>query len=239
MKNNLLVIIFIVIIFLYMNKNNIEKMTNILQTDIDIDSIKTLTEVARKLQEEGLTIPGNLKVIGDLSVDKNFNYLPRGSIIAYNGNQAPPGWAICNGQKIGDYQTPDLTGKFIIGSKNENNFKTGDSGGSKKITRGNLPNFEISTNNDGSHRHKLPYAYINNNRSNYTSTGQEMYAENNKVASFGPIAAPGHSIGVNGRYSKIEGQMVTDSSHSHKIAFTGGNTDYYQPYYALTYIVKL
>ena len=238
MKNNLLIIIFIVIIFLYINKNNIEKMTNILQSDIDIDSIKNLSAIADKLQKGGLTIPGNLKVIGDLSVDKNFNYLPRGSIIAYNGNQAPSGWAICDGGTYENYTTPDLRSKFIIGSKNENNFRTGDSGGSKKITRGNLPNFEISTNNDGEHTHKMPY--MSKNVHNHSSHQNQMYAEN-KRASFGPITADSrcNDCGNSGNYDNISNAMKDYSEHTHKIAFTGGNTDYYQPYYALTYIVKL
>ena len=36
-----------------------------------------------------ITIAGNLNVKG------TFNYLPRGSIIAFNGTSVPIGWAIC------------------------------------------------------------------------------------------------------------------------------------------------
>ena len=80
MKNNLLVIIFIVIIFLYINKNNIEKMTEINtekklleEYKKDIDSIRSLATIANQLQSEnGLTLPGivnppfcNLSAIAD------------------------------------------------------------------------------------------------------------------------------------------------------------------------------
>jgi len=55
-----------------------------------------------------------------LKVLDSFNYLPTGSIIAFNGSSAPQGWALCNGQN----GTPDLRGRFIrmfndnIGGKN-------------------------------------------------------------------------------------------------------------------------
>ena len=50
---NFLLLVLIILSFLYLNnKNNIEKMTNIPQFNIDIDSIKNLSEIADKLQKE-------------------------------------------------------------------------------------------------------------------------------------------------------------------------------------------
>jgi len=37
----------------------------------------------------------------------------KGMIIAWSGTEPPKGWALCDGQKIGDFQTPDLRGRFI------------------------------------------------------------------------------------------------------------------------------
>ena len=37
---------------------------------VDIQAIRNLAEVAEKLQGDGLTLPGNLKVEGTLTVDK-------------------------------------------------------------------------------------------------------------------------------------------------------------------------
>ena len=59
---------------------------------------------------KGITIPGDLIIKGNLTTDGNlttsgkFNYLPTGTILAYNKTVAPKGWALCDGQN----NTPDL-----------------------------------------------------------------------------------------------------------------------------------
>ena len=83
-------------------KNLIYKTYN-----IDVSAIRNLSEIATQLQKDGLTIPGNLSVQG------TFNYLPKGIIVAWSGTVAPAGWALCDGKKYGDLQTPDLRGRFI------------------------------------------------------------------------------------------------------------------------------
>jgi len=73
----------------------------------DVEAIRNLSNVATQLQKDGLKIPGNLSVTGA------FNYLPQGIIVAWTGDKPPEGWALCDGQKVGDFQTPDLRGRFI------------------------------------------------------------------------------------------------------------------------------
>jgi len=58
----------------------------------DINAIRNLSEVSKKLQSGGIEIPGNLTVKG------NFNYLPKGTIVAFSGKTAPSGWALCDGK---------------------------------------------------------------------------------------------------------------------------------------------
>ena len=81
-KDIIYIFLFIIIFCLCMKKNNLERFTQELTLDnfrkimtdtykVDIDSIRNLSEVANSLQSGGLTVPGNLKVLGKLTVDKD------------------------------------------------------------------------------------------------------------------------------------------------------------------------
>ena len=82
-KDIIYIFLFIILFCLCMKKNNIEKFTaqeltldsfRKIMTDtykVDIDAIRNLSTVANKLQEGGLTIPGDLKVTGKLTVEKD------------------------------------------------------------------------------------------------------------------------------------------------------------------------
>ena len=59
----------------------------------------------------------------------------------YNGNTAPSGWAICNGQN----GTPDLRDKFIVGSGSS--YNRGDTGGAASVT--------LTVNQIPSHDHNV------------------------------------------------------------------------------------
>ena len=73
-KNNILfAVIIIAIIYLFINQKKVNKedMTNTTGiAQADIDSFKTLAELAKKLQEGGLEIPGDVKIKGTLTVEK-------------------------------------------------------------------------------------------------------------------------------------------------------------------------
>lgn len=61
--------------------------------------------------------------------------IPPGVILAYGGETIPIGWAICDGQN----GTPDLRGRFILGSNDE--YVVGSTGGSEShaLTIDELP----------------------------------------------------------------------------------------------------
>lgn len=72
--------------------------------------------------------------------------IPIGGIIAWSGQTIPDGWAICDGNQ----GTPNLSGKFIMGSGNGHSL--GDTGGQEEVT--------LTTNNMPSHKHTFKDYYF-------------------------------------------------------------------------------
>lgn len=64
------------------------------------------------------------------------NFVP-GMIIAWNGVTGPAGWALCDGTA----GTPDLRGRFIVGTSGVAPYTFGNSGGagSVTLTEANIP----------------------------------------------------------------------------------------------------
>ena len=116
---------------------------------VDVEAIRNLSNVATQLQAGGLTIPGDLTIKGkltvvsdisttaNLNVTGNFNMIPKGTILAFNSDTAPAGWALCDGTN----GTPDLRGRFIrMHSSSLGGFN--DWGG--KIISGNITAYDKS-----------------------------------------------------------------------------------------------
>jgi microcystin-dependent protein len=153
-----IIIIFILIGMLYYNqscKDISESMANTEETKIfesikriygiDSLSIRSLSDIATKMQTSGISINGSLYVTGNLNVVGDFilsgptNLVPKGVIVAWNSSTAPYGWAICDGTN----DTPDLRGKFILGA------------GQKLLnTSGGTETTMLSINNIPTHNHK-------------------------------------------------------------------------------------
>lgn len=138
MEKYLIIIIIIIVIY--------QLCCNCIQTDVketftnsqsvtgidDNNAINTLAALAKDLQSPaGVTIPGYLNAtdlnvsnkltVKDLQVDGVSNLTPKGGIIAWKPTIAnienkvlipPPTWALCDGSN----GTPDLRGRFILGS---------------------------------------------------------------------------------------------------------------------------
>ena len=108
----LAIIIVIMFIILYkktenMSNSDIKKLIED-EYRIDVDSIRNLSKMANDL-----TINNSLKIPGGLNVEGPLNFLPKGTIVAFNGTSAPVGWAVCDGRTVNGYKTPDLRGRFI------------------------------------------------------------------------------------------------------------------------------
>ena len=175
----------------------------------DVESIRNLSEVATKLQAGGLTIPGNLTVTG------SFNYLPRGSIIAYNSSSAPSGWTLCDGSN----SSPDLRNRFILGWGNRG---IGTTGGAETVALG---------------VHQMPQ---HNHSASGTTDSKGAKSFGGALAQGN--AGNWHLIGVGGQ---PYGGVQTANDHTHdlniNVGYTGGNQAHENmpPFYVLTYIMKL
>lgn len=89
--------------------------------DTSNEAVQTVASVynSGKLTVNELNVTGTSSFTG-ASTMASLNLLPRGVIVAWNGEAAPAGWAICNGEN----GTPDLRGRFIR-MKNDDATGTG------------------------------------------------------------------------------------------------------------------
>ena len=223
--------IFLIIAILYLlykdRYNSLEKMSNTNEIEekinkiyqADIQSIRNLSEVASTLQKEGLTIPGNLKVNG------TFNYLPKGTIVAFTGIFAPDGWALCNGQN----GTPDLRGRFIYGYGARQGIDIGKTGGEEnhKLNINEMPSHNHSISSSGEHNHDTIDGNVWQNRRYGYGDG----------AFSGGGGAPFGTARNNNQIFKT----TKNGNHTHTINNKGGNDSHNNmpPYYVLSYIMKL
>lgn len=144
--------------------------------------------------------------------------IPRGLIAMWNGTQVPNGWALCNGQIVDDLQTPDLSGKFVVGwqSGNEDYNLIGNTGGQEKVT--------LATQEIPSHVHNFADAYFIESHPDLVGANGTQWIGNN-----------------------LSGSNKTDRDNSyaclwdHDTRATGGGQPHENrpPYYVLAYIIKL
>ncbi len=229
-KSIILVILIILIFNLYWcQSNNIrsikEPMADV-SVDIkeavkqvykaDVEAIRNLSKISKQLMDGGLTIPGNLIVNG------TFNYLPKGTIVAFNQNTAPGGWTLCDGSN----GSPDLRNKFILGSGSRG---IGTTGGEENVT--------LNINQMPAHTHS---------GSGSTNTaGNHQHGFGVGGGGGGRGGGRGGSEGYTCNGCAFNTATDANGNHSHSVSITtnsqGGNQPHNNmpPFYVLTYIMKL
>jgi len=117
-------IILVLIFYIYQNKS-IEKMSNAESIDkkveesvkkiylADINAIRNLSEVSKKLQAGGIEIPGNVKITGSLTVEKDSNVKGTSTIHTLDGGKYTGG----GGWKDIEVKDKSKGLRFIVGDK--------------------------------------------------------------------------------------------------------------------------
>lgn len=227
----------------------------------DINAIRNLSKLANDLTKQG-----SLSVKGGLKVDGPLDFLPKGSIIAWNGTTAPKGWAVCDGSTVEGYTTPDLRGRFIrmhTDGKVGGNYKTFpmnvreydfEKGYSKnsKITYIAKQNFNevggsdfvnLVINEIPAHSHTMNSSGSHTHKYNaWDDSGQ---SNKNRYDSqyYGKYYTREQNQrgGPEDRNSLFDARTVSAGSHTHTINNTGKGESHNNtpPYYVLTWIVKV
>lgn len=178
------------------------------------------------------------------------HFLPRGTIISFHSDSAPTGWHLCDGdgEYINEYgdstPIPDLRGRFILGAGQGQDLTErllDASGGAEThiITMAQMPkhNHNTSDSIDASGNIDASGAHTHTSDASgapglaVRSTGSTSYSGSdfNSDAIIDITAAP------------VALHINDASSHSHKIYSAGSGSAYniMNPYYVLTYIIKV
>ena len=164
----------------------------------------------------GMCAPLFSKRIDSGALDNIAAGVPSGVILMWSGEIAniPSGFVLCDGTN----DTPDLSGKFIVGysSTNTNYSSIGNNGGEERST--------LSIDNLPSHSHFLAH----NTRGNETTEGPTSTQFINYLG------------GPRGGYAQYVLNGTTNEANIGLAGYTGNGTSFENrpPYYTLAYIMK-
>jgi microcystin-dependent protein len=219
---------------------------------IDVQAIRNLSEVATKLQDGGLTIAGDLTITGKIKMgsawtidpDTVNKLVPVGTIVSYNSVNPPTGWALCDGTP----PTPDLRGRFILGSGNGVGLTS-----RTLLEKGGFESITMTSTMVAPHNHRI--SAVDDKDVDITNRNGYLMNQGAKgVTLSSAVPTVGSGIWV---YSSMGygGQQLTDSLNLYASANTLTTGDgskakpfapvqqtpinIIPPFYVLTYIIKL
>ena len=206
------------------DSNNIKIMKDLIDANysIDVDAIRNLSTVANDLiSNDQLKIPSNLNVVGSV------NFLPKGTIVAWNGSKVPQGWALCDGKN----NTPDLRGRFILGSGS--NWKGSGGSSTKNIQLVNMPKHNHGGYTIGSGYHNHSFS------DNHRLVSVDSYTH--RASSRGGGQYNALDMGNSNQLKNLSDITTNeDGYHRHSIKSDGSSQpmDIMPPYYVLAWIMR-
>lgn len=161
--------------------------------------------------------------------------LPAGAIMAWSGTDAtvPSGWAICTGQTVGGYTTPNLRDRFIVGAGST--YSPGATGGVGAYNATFTPTGSITVAAHALTTSELPAH--SHSFTEYRRVGSYMYHAAHQEY---PYNYTFISATTSSRSASIEQQATGGGSHGHSgstISFDSVDTR--PKYMALYYIMKV
>jgi microcystin-dependent protein len=194
---------------------------------------------------------------GPVTVDEKFlnedikaSLVPVGAITLFYGDEAPAGWAICNGQRVarssgsGTILTPDLRGRVAIGVSDTLALGTTTGQSSRTITTevagGHTPS--VSLEASGSHTHTGTASVSS------AKTGMTTALTTRKVDDGGSASGIVTGVSLNDPGHTHTSALSVDAAGSHTHTATAqavpghahaATVDVTQPSLALHYIIKV
>ena len=152
------------------------------------------------------------------------NLVPRGTIIAWNGGDAPAGWVVCDGTN----GTHDLRGRFILGAGQGNGLSN-----RQYAQKGGAETHKLNANEIPQHRHITADFNAREGGIRWDDGYKSMYLGNgNNFFSLGGGAA--HF----GTQKDSDKAFLTGDGNENQSGLIGAAHNNMPPFYVLTYIMK-